>query len=298
MSLLRLCQVGMNRKNILFLFVDGLGIGIDDSDKNPVFSGSCPNLADLLRRSAVPIDASMGVSGYPQSATGQAALLTGENAAVFMGRHIEGFPGPRLKELIREKNVFLKLKNMGLKSTFANAYFIDDSKVLDSWRVQSVTTVATLSAFGSVRCRDLMEKNEAVYQDIVRDELRPRGYTGPRIDPAEAAMHLAGIAKDHDFTLFEYFQTDRAGHAADSEKTGKVLSILDGFLAPLIESAERCEFQLIITSDHGNIEATDTAGHTMNPVPFVVVGSSADFFKHRIKSITDVTPAILEWFGN
>ena len=288
----------MNSKRILFLFVDGLGMGADDPAVNPVFSGSCPILADLLRRIAVPIDASMGVAGFPQSATGQAALLTGENAAMLMGRHVEGFPGPKLKELIREKNVFLRLNAMGLKSTFANAYFIDDSKELDQWRVQSVTTVATLSAFGAVRDRRLMEKGKAVYQDIVRDELRPRGYTGPRISPADAAEHLAKIVVENDFTLFEYFQTDRAGHAGEPDKVRQVLSIFDEFITPLLSHAERGEFLIILTSDHGNIEDLSTGGHTMNPVPFIAVGPDSPFFRDRVRSLTDITPAILDWFSN
>jgi hypothetical protein len=40
------------------------------------------------------LDASLCVPGLPQSATGQAALLTGLNAPELMGRHIEGFPPP------------------------------------------------------------------------------------------------------------------------------------------------------------------------------------------------------------
>jgi len=285
----------MNKK-ILFLFVDGLGMGKEDPEKNPVFSGCCPNLARLLQHCAVPIDALLGVPGFPQSATGQATLLTGENAAAMMGRHIEGFPGPKLKELIREKNIFLRLKAMGLKSTFANAYFIDDSKDLDQWRVQSVTTVATLSAFGAVRNRRLMEQDKAVYQDIVRDELRPRGYAGPRVEPERAAEHLAAIAEEHDFTLFEYFQTDRAGHAGDIERTKKVLSIFDRFFSVLIGNAERGDFLLILTSDHGNIEDITSVGHTMNPVPFIAIGPDSSFFKDRVRSLVDVTPAILDWF--
>jgi 2,3-bisphosphoglycerate-independent phosphoglycerate mutase len=285
----------MKNHRVLFLFIDGLGIGGSDPQINPVHAGNCPYLARLLAEHAVPIDATLGVPGYPQSATGQAALLTGENAAALMGRHMEGFPGPKLKTLIREKNIFLKLKAIGLKSTFANAYFIEDSAVLARWRMQSVTTVATLSTFGAVRDRHQMEKNEAVYQDIVRDELRPRGYTGPRISPTDAAEHLVAIVLEHDFTMFEYFQTDRAGHSGDSERVKRILSIFDGFLAALLEPAERGDFLLLLTSDHGNIEDMGTGNHTMNPVPFIAVGPGADFFKGRIKSLVDVTPVLIEW---
>ena len=285
-------------RHVLFLFVDGLGMGSADPAVNPIFSGCCPCLQNLLLTRAVGIDAGLGVPGLPQSATGQTALLTGENAAVRVGRHVEGFPGPKLKKLIIEKNIFRRLLAMGLKATFANAYYVDETASVENRRVKSVTTVATLDAFGLVRDRHYMDRNEAVFQDLVRDELRSRGYTGPAVTPVEAAQHLAAIAADHHFTLFEYFQTDRAGHAGDPSRVRQVLANFDAFLAELLARAEAGAFLLLLTSDHGNIEDSRTGSHTMNPVPFTVIGPDAEFFKDRVHSLTDVTPSILELLGN
>ena len=49
-------------------------------------------------------------------------------------------------------------------------------------------------------------------------------------------------------------------------------------------------------SDHGNIEAMNERGHTLNPVPFIVFGPGEGWIRDRVSSLADVTPAILEAF--
>lgn len=134
---------------IIFIFVDGLGIGCDDPETNPLRDPRFPALTKLLAH-ASPLDACLGIDGLPQSATGQATLLTGVNAAKEMGRHIEGFPPSALKKLIEHENLFSKLHKLGKRCTFANAYWLDDPHRIPSRR-QSVTTVMTLAALGKVR---------------------------------------------------------------------------------------------------------------------------------------------------
>jgi 2,3-bisphosphoglycerate-independent phosphoglycerate mutase len=277
---------------VLLLFVDGLGLGSDDPAINPIHSGVCPNLERFLREHAVPVDAGLGVPGVPQSATGQTALLTGVNAAQAVGRHVEGFPGAKLKVIIREHNIFRQFAQRGLTSTFANAYFVDSTATVEEHRIQSVTTVATLSAFGKVRDKQSLLNNDAVYQDLTRESLRERGYDGPLVTPAQCAEHLAAIAARYDLTLFEYFQTDRVGHKSDAAKVRHVLAVFDEFLGGVLRlTAGRLD--LILTSDHGNIEDMTQAGHTLNPVPFAVVGPAAQRLQSQVRSLTDVTPALL-----
>lgn len=284
-------------KSALLIFVDGVGLGELDPRINPLYSGACPVLERILKDSAVPIDASLGLPGLPQSATGTTAILTGVNAAQVMGRHVEGFPGERLKTIIREHNIFARLSALGFKSTFANAYFVDEIIEVERHRHQSVTTVAALGAFGRVRDKSMLLRNEAVYQDLTRESLRPRDYTGPLVTPDEAASHLLRIVRQHDFTLFEYFQTDRAGHDRDPVRVGHVLSLLDAFLGALLKQLDTGRELILVTSDHGNIEDLRSAGHTSNPVPFVAVGPGADTLRKRVKSIVDITPALLEWIA-
>lgn len=282
---------------IVLLFVDGLGIGEADPTVNPLYGAEGACLRRLIDTHATPIDACLGVPGTPQSATGQTALLTGVNASAQMGRHIEGFPGPTLIRIIREANIFRRVQERGGLTTFANAYFVEDADEVRGWGLQSVTTVAAVSALGHVRDRLAMEMNEAVYHDVTRAALRDRGYTGPLVTPAEAADHLAAIAAAHHLTLFEYFQTDRVGHRGCMEDSRRVLRILDGLVSALAPRAERGEFLLLLTSDHGNIEDSRVKGHTRNPVPFLAVGPGGATLRERVQSLTDVAPAILEYLS-
>jgi hypothetical protein len=277
---------------ILFVFVDGLGLGPDDPVINPLAQRKVPNLGKLLADS-VPLDASLGVPGLPQSATGQAALLTGLNAPQLMGRHIEGFPPPRLKTLVQQHNIFSKLLAAGKTATFANAYWLDDVAHIPPRR-ESVTTVATLAAFGGVRGKAELRANRAVCHDLTRENIRAeRGYDGPLITPEEAAGHLMGLAGDHDFTLFEFFLTDRAGHSGDETRVFQTLEKLDRLFSRLWNF----DGLLVVSSDHGNIEDLSVRSHTANPVPlffrFPEKNQAGEALLGAITRIDQLTPALL-----
>lgn len=276
---------------VLMVFVDGLGLGAENPATNPLLDVAFPSLRTLLRERSVPVDARLGVPGLPQSATGQTALLTGQNAAAIEGRHVEGFPGPRLRRLIRQDNVFIRLRREGRSSTFANAYFVREGAELNGFP-HSVTTVAALSAFGDVRRASAMERNEAVYHDLTRARLRPRGYTGPLVRPEEAAEHLLALAAAHAFTLFEYFETDRAGHSASMERARAVLAELDRFLGRVLALADRERIAVLLTSDHGNIEDMSAPWHTENPVPLALAGAPLALRTDRVRNLADVTPEL------
>lgn len=278
----------------LLIFVDGLGIGPPAPGINLVYSGSAPTLVELLRSHAVPLDATLGLAGLPQSATGQTALLTGVNAAAALGRHVEGFPNEALREIIREENIYRKLVDRRKTATFANAYFVDDVETVRRSPLQSVTTVAALNGLGTVRNREALERNEAVYHDFTRQALRDRGYTGELISSQTAAQHLVSIAAGHDFTLFEHFQTDRAGHSTRPEVIRPVLMLLDRFLSALLPLAVEAGLLLVLVSDHGNVEDVSVRGHTRNPVPFIAVGKGAEQLQAKATSLVDVTPALLQ----
>jgi hypothetical protein len=275
---------------LLFVFVDGLGLGSAEVAVNPLAdTARFPVCSRILAESA-PLDPCMGVPGLPQSATGQAALLTGLNAAQRMGRHIEGFPPPRLKTLVREHNIFKRLKGAGLRCTFANAYWLEDVRHIPPRR-ESVTTVATLSALGAVRGKAELLADQAVCHDLTRRRIKTdRGYCGPLITPEAAAAHLTRLAEQHDFTLFEFFETDRAGHRADRAAAEAVLDKLERFFNAL----QSFSGLLLVTSDHGNIEDLTVRTHTANPVPLFC---AAPEFVQRLNRIEELTPALLAAFG-
>ena len=277
---------------VLFIFIDGLGIRGTSAD-NPVNKAVCPNLCELVETSGCLIDACLDMPGLPQSATGQASLYTGVNAARHVGRHMEGFPGPTLRSLLNEDNLFLKLHRRGLRVKFADAYMADRIEEIEARRFKSVTTVMGLTCPQVFSFREDMLANQAVFHDITRESLLAKGYSGPVVTPAKAAEHLIQLAITHDFTLFEFFQSDLAGHSSSLEEAVACLQTLDAFIGPLAAMARQANLLFILTSDHGNIEDMSVHSHTINPVPLVVFGPEAEAFTVGVRSLADVTPSIL-----
>ena len=278
----------------IFLFIDGVGLREPATD-NPITPEVCPALCRLFARHAVPIDACLAVDGLPQSATGQATMFTGVNAPVFMGRHCEGFPGPSLRKKIEEDNLFLQLKARGKRVRFADAYLVESADELVARRFKSVTTVMALTAPEVVSTTDDLTDDAAVMQDLTRETIQDRYPEIPVITPEDAAAHLFGIARVNDFTLYEFFQTDVAGHSMDYGRACAVLRLYDRFLAALVRFTRAAGITVLHTADHGNIEEMNERGHTRNPVPFIAYGPREEEFRAHVKSLVDVTPAILRF---
>lgn len=273
------------------VFVDGLGIPAKP-EHSPI-AHHAPILHNLMTRHAVPLDATLGVKGLPQSATGQTSLITGINAPQLMGRHIEAFPGKELIPTIREHNILRHLATNGKSVVFANGYYFPNLPSVQNMRHQSVTTISALSYPPALRYQNDLHNNEAVAHDITRLALRPRGYHGKLISPETAAKHLITIAAKHDFTLFELFQTDQAGHRRSPRHTATVLRKLDRFLKHIIDNVPP-DLGLLLTSDHGNIEDPATRTHTRNPIPCITFPANHWIAPDRLQDLTDVKPFITE----
>ena len=220
-------------------------------------------------------------------------MFTGVNCAAALGRHCEGFPGVKLRNIINQNNLFLELKRRGKKVKFADAFLVDSAEDLKSHRFKSVTTVMALTVPETITTTADLADDRALMQDITRETIQDRYPDLPTVPPQRAAEHLFRIALENDFTLFEFFQTDVSGHSMDYARACDVLRVYDQFLASLIRFTEVAGITVVLTADHGNIEAIGERGHTANPVPFVVFGPKEKFIRERVSSLVDVTPALL-----
>jgi 2,3-bisphosphoglycerate-independent phosphoglycerate mutase len=236
------------------------------------------------------------VEGVPQSATGQATMFTGVNCSQEMGKHCEGFPGLELRKIVEEDNIFIELKRRGKRVRFADAYLIDDVSELADRRFKSVTTVMALTVPESISLTEDLADDRALMQDLTRETIQDKYPDIPVIQPQRAAEHLFAIARENDFTLYEFFQTDVSGHSLDYTRACEVLRLYDRFLSSLVRFTEAAGITLVITADHGNIESMSQRGHTLNKVPFIAFGPYENFIRDKVSSLVDVTPAILEAF--
>src|SRR5260370_11100497 len=229
-------------ESLLLFFIDGLGIGtrgshnpfdgLEDVAPLAVFQGE-PTLLPFDGVLA-PTDTCMGVAGRPQSASGQTTILTGINAPEAVGHHKQGFPNQALLDIIREHSIFLQLKRAGVNEiTFANTYTAKFFESRPRWI--SATTAAVQA--GGLRFNTVtdLRAGRAVYQDFTNAMLIDHGELVDPRTPEEAGEVLANIAAANKFTLYEYFITDKIGHAQDYEAAGRILRALALFILSLLD---------------------------------------------------------------
>ncbi len=278
-------------KKVIMIMVDGFGVP-EKGWSNSIYSDLCDSrFVKLLADFSIPVSAKLDVDGIPQSATGQTALFTGFNAAKIMGMHMQGFPGPKLRELICSRNLFSNLMEKGKTVAFANAYVQYTLEELAIMRLKSVTTTMVESSIGWVRNMEDLISGKAVYHDLTRKTIK-NSMLVQEISPKQAAIDLLNISKDNDFTLFEYFLTDRAGHKMDVDALKEILGNLSTFVCELVDSAAE-NTMIILTGDHGNCEDISTRKHTTNPVPLFVYGHPLPC-NRKITSIEDIYYFILD----
>ncbi len=307
----------MNSTRVIFLFLDGVGLGGDDPAVNPLVAASLPTLSTLLDKRPVeavtgrlstahaeliPTDATLGVAGRPQSATGQATILTGLNAAARLGEHYGPRPDARVRRVLDEGNLFRRLGDADCSAYFCNAYpqrYFDN---IDSGRrLLSAVPYAATQAGQRLATADNLRDGSALAADFTnqgwRDEL---GYTDvPVYTPEEAGRQLWRIAQPHRFVFFEHWLTDLLGHRGQLELAVDILQRFDGFLAGLLAASQAsnalAQTLILISSDHGNVENCADRKHTRNPVPTILLGTDAATRRTlaaHIGDLADLAPTI------
>jgi 2,3-bisphosphoglycerate-independent phosphoglycerate mutase len=287
--------------SVLLFFIDGLGIGAR-GPFNPLdgLAGAAPlaifqdEEPEIIHDGVlVRTDARLDVEGRPQSASGQTTILTGINAPALLGYHKQGFPNEALREIILENSIFLQLKRAGVEpNIFANTY----TPLFFANRPRWVSATTTAVEAAGMRFNDLddLKAGRAVFQDFTNRVLIERGVDVQTRTALEAGEILAGIASSHRFTLYEYFITDKVGHAQDLEMARVILADLALFVRTLLSRLDLSRTTVLLTSDHGNIEDLSLRNHTLNPVPTLVWGAQRERIARRIRTLADITPAIVD----
>jgi len=289
-----------NNKRVLLLFVDGLGIGENNAAKNPCCQPQLyyfrHTLADSFPKSLQPqgvafgLDANLDVPGLPQSATGQTALFTGVNASQLLGRHLNHRPNEQLRMVIRDHSIFKRVTEAGKKAAFLNGFrppFFDHPPE-ELIHYLSVTSCMNLYAGLKFFNLDDLHNERCVYQDMSGDALRDKGFAAPVFTPAKAGEIIARRSQLYNLALFEYFQTDFAGHSLDMQRSLNELFKLEEFLASLLQHIDLTQTLVLLTSDHGNIEDITFKGHTRNPAMTLAFGAGSEELPQRLHSIMDV----------
>ncbi|HCR70502.1 MAG TPA: hypothetical protein DIW23_03580 [Anaerolineae bacterium] len=296
---------------LLFLFLDGIGLGEDSPGINPFAKANMPYLESLLGNKKITksiesvdnefvslraVDPNLAVKGLPQSATGQAVLLTGINIPKELGYHYGPKPNPETAKYLEADTIFHKVikadKTTALLNAYPPRYFdgIDSGKRLYS-SIPLALTNAGVSLF--------------THEDYFAGKALSADFTGqgwhdflnfpnaPIFDPHTAGIKLAQLAKEYDFSFFEYWASDYAGHKQDMGSAVEQLEIFDNVLKGLLSAWKNEDSLILLTSDHGNMEDLSTRKHTANHVPLLLFGDK-DLRKefNQIQQLTEIAPAI------
>lgn len=294
--------------SVLFVFLDGVGLGETNKEVNPFAAAQTPFLTEWLGEKLTSsleevseehlvvsrADATLGVDGLPQSATGQTTLLTGKNGATLMNRHYGPWPGPTLKRVLDEGTLFSEVVAAGKRAALANVYPRGYFWALEHGKQKlNVPVYAARTAGVPLRTETDYVDARAISADLTGEYLHTQNASMPLRTPEEAGTNLAALAAEFDFTFLDFWATDRAGHRWSFAESVKLVEQLDAFFSGLVPALKdkKEEVTLLVTSDHGNLEDKTTKSHTVNPVPLIAFGPAAHLFRDA-KSLLDVVPVV------
>ncbi|MCG2788291.1 MAG: hypothetical protein L6461_24645 [Anaerolineae bacterium] len=276
---------------ILFMFLDGVGLGADDPTNNPFARATLPTLTSLLggrrmlaqsapifgpQASLLSLDACLGVAGLPQSATGQAVLLTGENIPAALGYHYGPKPNPDVAHFLRSGGLFGALTRAGKRAALLNAYPPGYFAGIESGRRLYSAIPLAVSQSGLPLFTGLdLQAGQAISADFTGAGWQERLHLPdtPQLSSSQAGQRLAELALNFDFSFFEYWLSDYAGHQQDMPAALALLEQFDTVFGELCANWDMNHDLILLTSDHGNLEDLSTRRHTANPVPLLLVGS-------------------------
>jgi len=297
------------------LFLDGVGLAQPDAADNPFTLAAMPHLTGLLgeewylagrgrittpRASLVPTDANLGLDGRPQSATGQATILTGRNVPRLVGEHYGPKPNPAVADVIRTGTLFHEIAAVGGRAALITPYPEGYFAAIESGRrlLSSVPLAATSAGLPLMGADDL-RAGRAVSPDFTGAGWREHlGYADmPTLSLAEAGRRIAAVAAGYDFSFFEHWPTDQAGHRGTLAEAAAHLEIIDAVVGGLLDAWDDARGLLILTSDHGNLEEKGHRQHTRNPVPTILIGRDHARYVEIIHDLTDIAVVVRDFLG-
>lgn len=315
----------------LFIFMDGVGLGTDDPAINPFARAKLPTMESLLnghkillkdsdipkgtagriiqtdKSTLIPLDACLGVDGLPQSATGQASILTGKNVAALLSMHEGPKPNPPIMEILKMGTLFSSLLERDKKATLLNAYPPRYFKSIESGhRLPGVIALSAMYAQIRLRTKEDLYQGEAISADFTARGWREHlgFHDAPLLDLPQVGRQIADLSKQYALSFLEHWQTDVVGHHREMDAACELLEQIDAILRSMIEHWDADEGMILITSDHGNIEDLSVRHHNRNDVPLILISSlrNRELFTSQMDQsrgsrnhydLTDIAPAIL-----
>lgn len=109
-------------------------------------------------------------------------------------------------------------------------------------------------------------------------------------------------SEKYDFIVVNFANGDMVGHTGVYTAIQKAIECLDDCVKKVVTAALAHGYESIIIADHGNADhalnddGTPNTAHSLNPVPFIYVGSHKDA-KAENGRLADVAPSLLHLMG-
>lgn len=146
---------------------------------------------------------------------------------------------------------------------------------------------------------EFSDKN--LFKILVPSPKVPRFDSKPEMNITEVTTSvLDAIDEDFDFILANFANPDMVGHTGNIASIVRALEACDLCIGKLLEKANENFYELVITSDHGNVEMMkDENGnlmtsHTSNKVPLVICNSDVKLKPNG--SLKDVIPTVIDLY--
>lgn len=146
---------------------------------------------------------------------------------------------------------------------------------------------------------EFSDKN--LFKILVPSPKVPRFDSKPEMNITEVTTSVMdAIDEDFDFILANFANPDMVGHTGNIASIVRALEACDLCIGKLLEKANENFYELVITSDHGNVEMMkDENGnlltsHTSSKVPLVICNSDIKLKPNG--SLKDVIPTVIDLY--
>ena len=123
----------------------------------------------------------------------------------------------------------------------------------------------------------------------------------PEMNIAEVTNAVTkAIEEDMDFILVNFANPDMVGHTGNIPAIVRALEACDICIERILERASENFYDVVITSDHGNVELIKTddgiinVSHTDSHVPFIICNK--DYKLKAVGTLRDVVPTIIDMY--
>lgn len=284
---------------IVWVALDGIGHP-QDAPPGSVWEQPLPHLRPLVDGGRA-LDARLDVPGLPQSGTGQACWLSGQNAVALMGEHFGPQPGPTLQRLLRQHSLPVALTRAGGRAALLNVYA--PAYLQGQTPATEPLTRSTRNRLGcfpfSFQAAGLPLNPPEL--PLVRAALGlayefPWEPVVPEQELSRLGEQVARAAQGYDLLVADLWLGDLLGHQGgpdlnpEIQRAGRAyLRRVDALLGGLLGAGAR----VVLSSDHGNLEDLNVKTHTLARVPFGGVGVELGQPRNTVEG----GQVLRSWFG-